>query len=193
MDYTQALRDFWTVGSLEQAKHERVTVPPRPDAWTDEYQSKVLDGVLSDVPLVAGAIILDYGCGVGRLARQVARRGCRVIAVDVTAQMLAFCRDHCAGLTNIDYILSDGYGVPSVPETSADGAYSFYVFQHMPSRAMARSVLADLRRVLKPGGWCKIQTVDTLTNAPVAEVGFHGERQTGAFLLEIAREIGFRR
>ena len=192
MEYTQALRNFWTVPTLEQAKHERVTVPPQPAAWTDEHQSRCVDRWLGDVPLRPGSVILDYGCGVGRMVRPVARRGCHVIAADVSPQMLEFCRDYCAGMGEIEYVLSDGYGVPSLPTESVDGAFSFYVFQHMPCRSMAETVLADLWRVLKRGGWCKIQTVDTRANIPVERVGFHGERQTGAFLFETSRRIGFR-
>jgi len=192
MTYTQILREFWTVPTLEQAKHERVTVPPQPDAWTDEVQSEIVARVLGDVALLPGARIVDYGAGVGRLARQVARRGCRVVAVDVSAQMLAYCRDYCAGLPNIEYVLCDGYGVSALDNATVDGAYSFFVFQHMPCLDMARSVLADLYRMLKPGGWCKIQTVDTRADIPVTQVGFHGERQTAAFLLEAARASGFR-
>ena len=45
MTYTQILREFWTVPTLERAKHERVTVPPQPDAWSDEVQAQVIDRV----------------------------------------------------------------------------------------------------------------------------------------------------
>src|SRR5581483_3137575 len=111
----------------------------------------------------------------------------------VAEQMLAHCRAYCAGLSGIDYILSDGYGVRDVADTAIDGACSFYVFQHMPSLDMARSVLADLHRVLRPGGWCLVQTVDTRSAEPVTRVGFHGARQTPAWLIQAARDLGFRR
>jgi ubiquinone/menaquinone biosynthesis C-methylase UbiE len=127
------------------------------------------------------------------MVRPVAARGCQVVAVDVAAQMLAYCRDYCDGLDGIEYVLCDGYGVPAVPNDSLDGAYSFYVFQHMPSRRMATAVIADLHRVLKPGGWCKVQTVDHRIDGSVPRVGFHGERQTGAFVVEAARQASFRR
>jgi hypothetical protein len=48
-----------------------------------------------------------------------------------------------------------------------------------------------LHRVLRPGGWCKVQTVDIGTDVPVAQVGFHGQRQTAAFVLECGRAAGF--
>lgn len=191
--YTEALRDFWGVPTLEQAQHERVTVPRDPGAWDDGHQDRVIDRLLGDVPLTPGARLLDFGCGVGRLARPLARRGLRVTACDVSPRMLAHCAAYCAGLDGIEFVLCDGWGVPAVPTASVDGAYTFYVFQHMPTRAMARSVLLDLHRTLRPGGWCKVQTVDTASDVPVTRVGFHGERQTAGFLLDCARAAGFGR
>ena len=190
--FTHALRDFWDVPTLEQAQHERVTVPPQPEAWNPTHQDRLVDQLFADVDLKPGSRLLDYGCGVGRIARPLARRGHRIVAVDVSPKMLAHCAAYCAEFDAIEYVLSDGWGVQSVPTASIDGAYSFYVFQHMPSAAMAKAVLADLHRVLRPGGWCKVQTVDIGTDQPVSKVGFHGERQTATFLLASARAAGFR-
>jgi cyclopropane fatty-acyl-phospholipid synthase-like methyltransferase len=190
--FTQALRDFWDVPTLEQAQHQRVTVPPQPEAWDATRQDKLVDQLFADVLTKPGSRLLDYGCGVGRLVRPLASRGHRIVAVDVSPKMLKHCADYCTGLNGIECALSDGWGVADVPPASFDGAYSFYVFQHMPSTEMARAVLADLYRVLRPGGWCKVHTVDIGTDAPVKQVGFHGERQTAKFILESAQAAGFR-
>ena len=189
--FTQDLRDFWSVPALEQAQHERVTVPPQPAAWDEGNQDRLVDALFGDVPLERGSRLLDFGCGVGRLVRPLARRGCRIVAADVSPRMLEHCATYCADLDGIEYLLCDGWGISELPTASVDGAYSFYVFQHMPSRAMAQAVLADLYRVLRPGGWCKVQTVDIATDQPVTRVGFHGERQTAAFMLETARTARF--
>jgi cyclopropane fatty-acyl-phospholipid synthase-like methyltransferase len=189
--HTEALRHFWGVPTLEQAQHERVTVPPQPEAWEESHQQQQLDRLFGDLELPAGARLLDFGCGVGRLIRPLARRGYRIVAVDVSPQMLSHCAAYCNGLDGIEYLLCDGCGVPDVPTASVDGAYSYYVFQHMPSVELARTVIADLHRVVRPGGWCRVQTVDIGTDAPVSQVGFHGQRQTAAFLLECGRAAGF--
>jgi SAM-dependent methyltransferase len=47
--------------------------------------------VASVVP--AGASVLELGCGVGRITRQLVRLGYRVTAVDESAEMLAHVRD----------------------------------------------------------------------------------------------------
>lgn len=191
--FTQALRDFWDMPTLAQAQDERVTVPPQPEAWDATQQDKLVDQLFSDVLLKPGSRVIDYGCGVGRIVRPLARRGHQMIAADVSPKMLAHCAAYCAEFDMVEYVLSDGWGIATVPSGSVDGAYSFYVFQHMPGRAMAVAIIADLYRVLRPGGWCKIQTVDIGTDTPVTKVGFHGERQTPSFVLESARAAGFRR
>lgn len=44
---------------------------------------------------LTGATVLDAGCGTGPLAVEAARRGARVVAVDVSAQTIGIARDRC--------------------------------------------------------------------------------------------------
>jgi hypothetical protein len=37
-----------------------------------------------------------------------------------------------------------------------------------------------------------LQTVDTRSTEPVTQVGFHGARQTPAWLIQTSRDLGFR-
>jgi SAM-dependent methyltransferase len=188
--HTADLQRFWSVDTLEQAMHERVTVPPQPEAWTDEVQGAVADALFADVP-VAGRHIVDFGCGVGRLTRPLALRGAVVHAVDVSPRMLEFCRDYCTGAGQVCLHLSDGYCVP-VPDRSMDGAFSVYVFQHMPDEPMIVAVLRDLHRALKPGGWLKLQSVDHRGAAAPEQVGMHGIRQSAEALGRLAETVGFK-
>lgn len=54
--------------------------------------------VQSLLPEVAGRDVLDAGCGPGHYAAWLARRGARVVAIDVTPEMVALARAHVAGL-----------------------------------------------------------------------------------------------
>jgi 2-polyprenyl-3-methyl-5-hydroxy-6-metoxy-1,4-benzoquinol methylase len=47
---------------------------------------------------VAGRRVLDAGCGTGYLSRQLAERGAAVIAIDVSARMVALARAAGPGL-----------------------------------------------------------------------------------------------
>jgi SAM-dependent methyltransferase len=188
--FTKDLQTFWSVDTLEQAMHERVTVPRQPEAWADDAQAAVARHLFADSE-VQGKDILDFGCGVGRVAKQLARRGAVVHAVDVSPRMVEYCREFCRGAGEVRCYLCDGYTVP-LPDRSMDGGYSFYVFQHMPDEEMIRSVLNDIHRVLKPGGWFKLQSVDHRCQTAPDQVGMHGVRQAPAALGGMAEQAGLK-
>lgn len=188
--FTEDLQAFWSVDTLEQAMHERVTVPRQPEAWADEAQAAVARHLFAPGE-VEGKQILDFGCGVGRVARQLARRGAVVHAVDVSPRMVEYCREFCEGAGEVHCYLCDGYTVP-LPDWSMDGGYSFYVFQHMPDEEMIRSVLSDVRRVLKPGGWFKLQSVDHHCQAAPDRVGMLGIRQPLGKIGGLAEQVGLK-
>ncbi len=55
-----------------------------------------IDFLLSIFPLSKGASVLDVGCGTGRHALELARRGFRVLGVDLSERMLAVARAKAA-------------------------------------------------------------------------------------------------
>lgn len=188
--HTEGLRSYWSVASLEEAMHQRVTVPMQPEAWLDEVQSAVAAALFAGFE-VAGKHILDFGCGVGRVARPLAKLGAVVHAVDVSQAMVEYCRAYCEGAGVVHCYLCDGYSVP-LPDRTIDGAYSVYVFQHMPDRDMVQSALKDLRRVAKPGAWFRLQSVDHRSLVEPAVVGMHGVRQSSTSLGKLAEAVGWK-
>ena len=55
-----------------------------------------------------GDVVLDIGCGVGRLTRVLAERAAHVHAIDVSAEMLEQARGLNAHLTNVSWHHGDG-------------------------------------------------------------------------------------
>ena len=84
-------------------------------------------------------VALDFGCGVGRLTRALAKRATHVIGVDVSPTMLALAPK----LPNVTY--SDQ--LPS----SADFICSLIVFQHIPV-TRGYELFRRLLQILRPGG-----------------------------------------
>lgn len=71
--------------------------------------SAEIDFFLSLYPLSTGATILDMGCGTGRHAIELAKRGFRVTGVDLTGAMLAKAREKAlAAGVEIEWIEADG-------------------------------------------------------------------------------------
>src|SRR5947209_12210075 len=52
--------------------------------------------------------VLDIGCGLGRLTRALAGRCAEVVAIDVSADMLARARELNAQLDNVRWLQGDG-------------------------------------------------------------------------------------
>ena len=109
-------------------------------------------GVLDEINIEPGFCVLDFGCGPGAYVPECARRvgeAGRVYALDIhplaiqSVQRLVESR----GLSNVETIQSDCK--TRLPAASVDVALLFDVL-HMLSGPDA--VLAELQRVLKPGG-----------------------------------------
>jgi SAM-dependent methyltransferase len=100
-------------------------------------------------------VVLDYGCGVGRVLIPLARRASRAIGVDVSPSMLAEARRnlHEAGLQGVELLTPDSLD-RLAPEF--DLVHSAIVLQHIPVREGER-IVGALAGLLRPGGAGAIQ------------------------------------
>jgi SAM-dependent methyltransferase len=106
---------------------------------------------------VGGRTVVEIGCGIGRITRILADRCERVVAIDVSPEMLARARTEHPALENVEWLLGDGETLAGVPDASADGVFSHVVFQHIPDPAITLGYVAEMGRVLRPGGWAAFQ------------------------------------
>ena len=108
-------------------------------------EAKYLDLLLADV--VAGAAILDFGCGTGRpIAEELLRRGYRVTGVDGSAGMLAIARRVIPDARLLRGRL-EGF---EIGETFA-AAIAWDSLFHV-DRAHHAAIYANLARWIAPGG-----------------------------------------
>lgn len=101
-----------------------------------------------------GEAVLDVGCGTGSLAIAAARRvrGSGVVhGVDPSAELVARARKKArrAGV-DVTFAVAAGEELP-LPDASFDVVLSTLVFHHL-SHDTLRATVAEIRRVLKPGG-----------------------------------------
>lgn len=102
-------------------------------------------------------VVLDIGCGVGRLTRALARRAGQVYGLDVSREMLRLAEQHNGHLDNVEWVHGDGAGLGGVADASVDGCFSHVVFQHVPDPAVTLEYVREMGRVLRPGGWALFQ------------------------------------
>lgn len=119
-------------------------------------------------PLPPGATVVDIGSGAGTdlllAALQVGPRG-RAIGVDMTEGMRDRARRGAAmsGLAHVDVREGDATALP-VETESVDVVISNGVLNLVPDK---RQAIAEIRRVLKPGG--RVQIADIVLGVELAE------------------------
>jgi ubiquinone/menaquinone biosynthesis C-methylase UbiE len=104
--------------------------------------------------LQPGEQVLDVGCGTGTLATEVARRvgrSGRVAGVDPGTRQIARARAKAARRhVSIDFQVGVIEQLP-FPDQSFDVVFSTLMMHHLPA-PLKRQGLAEIARVLKPGG-----------------------------------------
>ena len=97
-----------------------------------------------------GMRVLDLATGTGDLALASAKRGASVVGLDPSTKMLevAARKSQRAGLTGIEFIAGDAEQLPHV-DASFDRVTIAFGIRNVPDRPRA---LAEMKRVLKPGG-----------------------------------------
>lgn len=93
--------------------------------------------------------VLEVGCGMGCMAMNWAKHGARITAVDLNPVAIAQTRKRFEifGLHG-EINEADGEALP-FPDSTFDYVYSWGVLHHSPN---TRASVAELHRVLKPGG-----------------------------------------
>ncbi len=103
--------------------------------------------------------MLEIGCGLGRITRVLAARAARVVALDVSDEMLRRAAALNPQLGNVSWMLGDGVTLHGCAEASIDACVSVVVLQHVP-REVTLGYVRELGRVLRPGGWAALQVSD---------------------------------
>lgn len=125
------------------------------DRWSASYDAarnttRDLDGrVLRDARLpLAGARVLEIGCGTGRNTVFLAAQAREVVALDFSEGMLAQARTRCAGLP-VRFAAQDLRTRWPVGDATIDVAVTDLVLEHIEDLA---PIYAEAARVLRPGG-----------------------------------------
>ncbi len=100
----------------------------------------------------AGKKMLEVGCGAGRMTRLFATRFARVVALDISSEMLKRGQGYLQGFKNIDWVLGDGSDLSAVEDQSVQFVFCYLVLQHLPTKALALHYMTEMLRTLQPGG-----------------------------------------
>lgn len=91
------------------------------------------------------ARVLELGCGTGEFTQRVARAGARLVALDLSGELLARARDKIG--KGASFLRANAHVLP-FSDASFDAVYGCSVLHHLD----AEIALREVRRVLRPGG-----------------------------------------
>lgn len=107
-----------------------------------------------------GETVLDAGCGTGVHSIRAARLGCVMRSVDISDAMLSTAKRNAeqAGLDKLPTFQQEDLTKLTLDDNSVDHAFSWGVLVHIREIEKA---LAELVRVVKPGGSIALQITNT--------------------------------
>ena len=128
-----------------------IILTPEGSTTEERWQTEtpyVADLIEASIEITDQTILVDYGCGIGRMAKElIIRRGCSIIGIDISRSMRSLAtvyvgsdRFCSCSPTMFDTMLGRGFKV--------DAAISIWVLQHClnPLEDIGR-----MHRALKPG------------------------------------------
>jgi SAM-dependent methyltransferase len=143
---------------------------------TDERSDRDTDDIVSFLGLQPGDSVLDAPCGHGRISNRLDARGMRVVGVDASEMFLELAGQSTMG---VEYRLGDLRALPV--DGPFDAAISWFTSFGYFDDNDNRRVLAEYRRMLRPGGRLLIEMhnrdefIRRFTPAPFCQTAWVGD------------------
>lgn len=173
--------DVFDVANATQARD--VILTPEGGQSTDERWARetpyLVALAIDELGLRQGTRVIDFGCGIGRLARElVARSGCAVTGVDISDSMRRLAQDYVRS-PSFEAIDPATLDARTAAGEHADAAIACWVLQHGMDPG---SDIDALARALRPGG--RLLVVNNVRRAVPADQGWVDDRLDIAALLD---------
>jgi ubiquinone/menaquinone biosynthesis C-methylase UbiE len=118
----------------------------------EDYQ-RLVAPILARCGIAAsGEVMVELGCGAGRMTQNFARRFGHVLALDLSAEMLQRARQIHGQQKNILWLRVSGADLRCLASDSTDFVFTYLVLQHLPNEGLVFSYVREMLRVLRPGG-----------------------------------------
>ncbi|MEY3512404.1 MAG: hypothetical protein RL486_1069 [Actinomycetota bacterium] len=157
----RSMQNDWDLRATEDAWYAIDTMTQHEDSSSFYARSSELVPVICDPVIERLAIdshqevVLEIGCGVGRLFPGLSDRFREVSGIDISSVMVAEGERNCP--VSARWIVGDGSSLAGVDDCSVGHVISFEVFQHVPKIEFIESYFREIFRVLRVGGTFQIQ------------------------------------
>ena len=118
--------------------------------WTANQMKSALNINSEDV-------VLELGCGVGRIGKQLTPHCKKWIGVDISENMINVAKERLKDDNNTEFHVLLRNDLKQIPDNYVDKAYSVAVFCHLDKEDLF-NYLRELRRIIKPSGTLYVET-----------------------------------
>jgi len=127
------------------------------EAWDSFYSGnrRPWRGVsdIGELPFPPGGRVLEVGCGNGKTAVALAKRGYRVTGMDFSQKAIDICREL---ILDADFVCASVLNIP-FENGSFDGISAFHVLEHLTDEELDRAS-EELYRVMRNGGYLLVKS-----------------------------------
>jgi ubiquinone/menaquinone biosynthesis C-methylase UbiE len=196
---TSKMREEWDQRARENARHYVATSKREwnDDEYFESGRDNVRQQILNDMGNVCQGrdpkqmTVLEIGCGSGRITRALSEIFGEVFAVDISGEMIRQARQSLKDRPNAHVFQNSGSDLSVLGDIRVDFAFSFIVFQHIPSRDVIRSYVREVHRLLRPGSLFKFQVQGGTEIEAIAGDTWLGTAFSDAEAVAMAEEFGF--
>lgn len=163
----ESYKDWWTASSAnENGAYSTTYVADnetdyRSRGWNGDANSYGARQLIEMAGLTSASRVLEVGCGMARVGREMAPRVGEWHGADISANMLEFARTRTSHLANVHlYELSD-VSLRAFADASFDFVYITTVLMHLDKEDVYQYLL-ESHRILKPGAMAFFDTWNLL-------------------------------
>jgi ubiquinone/menaquinone biosynthesis C-methylase UbiE len=172
LDFTPALkhlkrRQYAEVWDALAADRELASVSACGEREETEVRSSVQDCIRNLLELARISKtdeVLEIGCGVGRVGRELAAHCKSWSGCDISSNMLSFAKERLQGILNTRLVALRGVGLSEFKTASFDVVFATNMLGHLDEMDRWRYV-EEAFRVLRPGGRLSIDNIDLESDA----------------------------
>jgi ubiquinone/menaquinone biosynthesis C-methylase UbiE len=125
------------------------------DSQISDYQHDIeINYITNKLNISKGEIILDIGCGTGRITSKLLEKGSIVVGIDFSSESIKICKSRCNDRelsTNLHLIRADACNLP-FKNSSFDKCICSEIFEHIPSERERSKMINEANRVLRNQG-----------------------------------------
>lgn len=151
-------KKVWNKQALDSGTAKLAVAGHADEAMLDATAIEAIDTLRDTVGVDKNDIILEIGCGVGRVGKLLSKQCLHWFGSDISSIMLNHAARRLAGLPNITLVELSTVSLKEFPDEVFDLVYCTVVFMHLFEWDRFRYV-QEAHRVLRPGGRLYVDNV----------------------------------